>query len=113
MGEVGTKIISEILASASSKSGNPYKAKEIKLTKTNLNDESAFFILKSLEMNTNVLTLNIAKNHLTDRCIEGVVSLLSKNKILKTIYLSNNNFSALAKDRIKSYGAGGKLKIFI
>jgi hypothetical protein len=36
---------------------------------------------------------------------------LNKNKILKTLYLSNNNFSTLVKDRIKSYAAG--VKIFI
>jgi hypothetical protein len=108
--EVGTKIISEILNN-SNKSNNPYRAKEIKLTKTNLNDECAMVILRSLETNGNIISLNIAKNHLTDRCMDTIISLLNKNKILKTFYLSNNNFSTLVKDRIKSYAAG--VKIFI
>jgi len=108
--EVGTKIISEILTN-SNKSNNPYRAKEIKLTKTNLNDECAMVIFKSLDTNGNIISLNIAKNHLTDRCMDTIISLLNKNKVLKTLYLSNNNFSTLVKDRIKSYAAG--VKIFI
>jgi hypothetical protein len=93
---------------------NTSKVKELKLTKTNLTDESACLVFKCLETNQSINNLNVAKNYLTDKSIDSLVSLLNKNKIIKTLYLSYNNFSSTGKDKLKSYTGGVKnLKIFI
>ena len=70
--------------------------------------------MKSLENNQFITNLNLGKNNLTDKSIDSIVNLLNKNKSIKTIYLSNNNFSTNGRDKIKSYGGGAKMiKIFI
>ncbi len=93
---------------------NNSKVKELKLTKTNLTDEMACLVFKSLESNQNISNLNVAKNYLTDKSIDGIVTFLTKNKFIKTIYLSYNNFTTSGKDKLKSYTGGVKnVKIFI
>jgi hypothetical protein len=81
------------------------------LTKTGITDEGAIIIFKALEKNTVVSNLNIAKNYLTDNCLDAVVSLLKTNKNLKTIYFTNNQFTTGAKEKIKSYAKNNKIFI--
>ena len=66
-----------------------------------------------------ISTLNFSNNGLTDKCGNCVINLLKNNVsgTLKTLYLSNNNFSFPMKEKIKSYAktvkGNGAVKIFI
>ncbi len=77
------------------------KVKELKLTKTNLTDESAMMIFKSLEVNQSVSNLNVSKNYISDKSTDAILNMIKLNKSIKTIYLSNNNLSTNAKEKIK------------
>jgi hypothetical protein len=85
------------------------KVKELKMTKSNLNDDTVLPILKALEVNTYVVNLNIAKNNLSDKSVDSIINLINKNKLIKTLYLTNNSFSTAGKDKLKSYGKSIKL----
>lgn len=117
MGEEHIKAIADLISN-SAKSSNPnlnsFKVKELKLTKTNLTDDFLIIILKALENNNYVNNLNVAKNHLSDKSIDSFVNYLNKNKCIKTVYLSYNNFTPAGKEKLKSYTGGIKnIKIFI
>jgi Ran GTPase-activating protein (RanGAP) involved in mRNA processing and transport len=89
--------------------------KELKLTKTNLSDAQTFLILKAVENSSpNLTNLNIAKNFISDKSMEPIINCIKNNKSLKTFYLSNNNLSNNAKEKIKSYSTGkNTLKLFL
>ena len=73
-------------------------------------------MFKALEGNSTVSTFNIGGNQLTNKSVEGVVNLIKKNNTIKTLKLTNNEFTVLAKEKIRSYnGSNGTkaIKIFI
>lgn len=110
IGDEGAKFVAETLTASK------IKIKELKLTKCNISDVGASHLFKALEGNSTVSTFNIGGNQLTNKSVEGVVNLLKKNNSIKTLYLTNNEFTVLAKEKIRSYnGSNGTkaIKIFI
>ena len=106
IGDEGSKIIADLLSQKNC------KVKELKLTKTNLTDEGAIIIFKALENNNCVNNLNIAKNYISDKCIDCILNFFKTNKTVKTIYFTNNNFSTSSKEKLKSYNKIN-MKLFI
>ena len=102
------------------KDKNNAKFKEIKFVKSGLSDDGAIALIESFQgLGLKISTLNFSNNGLTDKCGNCVINLLKNNVngILKTLYLSNNNFSFPMKEKIKSYAktvkGSGAVKIFI
>ena len=96
------------------------KFKEIKFVKSGLSDDGVIALIESFQgLGLKISTLNFSNNGLTDKCGNCVVNLLKNNVngTLKTLYLSNNNFSFPMKEKIKSYAktvkGSGAVKIFI
>lgn len=112
IGNEGAKAIAEALSLK-------HKVKEIKMARCKIGDDGAISIFKSIESSVHsstIINLNIANNHLTDKTVDAILSLLNKNNSIKTIYLTNNTFSSKSKEKIKTLGStkkGQGLKIFI
>ncbi|MCQ2815695.1 MAG: hypothetical protein MJ252_00365 [archaeon] len=96
---------------------NKAKIKELKLNKCNIGDEGAIEIFKAIENCQCLSNFNIANNNLSSNSVDPFIMMLSKNKSLKTVYISNNNFNMQEKDKIKSHNKGSTslegAKIFI
>jgi len=102
------------------KDKNNAKYKEIKFVKSGLSDDGVIALIESFQsFGLKISTLNFSNNGLTDKCGNCVINLLKNNVsgTLKTLYLSNNNFSFPMKEKIKSYAktvkGNGAVKIFI
>ena len=102
------------------KDKNNAKFKEIKFVKSGLSDDGVIALIESFQgLGLKISTLNFSNNGLTDKCGNCVINLLKNNVsgTLKTLYLSNNNFSFPMKEKIKSYAktvkGNGAVKIFI
>ena len=102
------------------KDKNNAKYKEIKFVKSGLSDDGVIALIESFQsLGLKISTLNFSNNGLTDKCGNCVINLLKNNVsgTLKTLYLSNNNFSFPMKEKIKSYAktvkGNGAVKIFI
>jgi len=102
------------------KDKNNAKFKEIKFVKCGLTDDGVIALVESFQsLGLKISTLNFSNNGLTDKCGNCVINLLKNNVngSLKTLYLSNNNFSFPMKEKIKSYAktvkGNGAVKIFI
>jgi hypothetical protein len=102
------------------KDKNNAKFKEIKFVKSGLSDDGVIALIESFQgLGLKISTLNFSNNGLTDKCGNCVINLLKNNVngTLKTLYLSNNNFSFPMKEKIKSYAktvkGSGAVKIFI
>ena len=64
--------------------------------------------------NCSKLTIvNLANNSLSDKIVNNITNLLSKNLSITSCYFTNNNFSVSSKEKIKSYNRNGKIKIFV
>ena len=92
---------------------NKEKIKEIKLIKCGINDDRAVHVLKAMEHCSKLTIVNLANNSLSDKIVNNVTSLLSKNMSITSCYFTNNNFSVSSKEKIKSYNRNGKIKIFV
>ena len=92
---------------------NKEKIKEIKLIKCGINDDRAVHLLKAMEHCSKLTIVNLANNSLSDKIVNNVTSLLSKNMSITSCYFTNNNFSVSSKEKIKSYNRNGKIKIFV
>ena len=92
---------------------NKEKIKEIKLIKCGINDDRAVHLLKAMEHCSKLTIVNLANNSLSDKIVNNVTSLLSKNLSISSCYFTNNNFSVSSKEKIKSYNRNGKIKIFV
>ena len=92
---------------------NRLKISELKLTKCEISDFGIQNILKNIIECPNLVSFNISNNFITDKSTDLIIETLVKNKSLKIVYLSNNNFSVQVKEKIRTYNKNGKLKIFI
>lgn len=79
------------------------KVKEIRLKKSNITDDGFAILCKTLENNNSITILNLSRNTISDKSLENMINLIKANKNLKTIYLDGNNYSAVIKEKIKSY----------
>lgn len=67
----------------------------MKLVKNSISDEG-FRILLSYLMNDDFTkVLNMTANHLTNKSINYITTLVTHNNILKTIYLTHNKISPM------------------
>lgn len=57
--------------------------------------------------------VNLVNNSLSDKIVNIVTSLLSKNLSISSCYYTNNNFCVSSKEKIKNYNRNGKIKIFV
>ena len=92
---------------------NKEKIKEIKLNKCGLTNDEINNIFKILEGCKKLNNFNIANNLLTEKCINNLLNFINNNKNLKTIYLTNNHFDKLSKEKIKIFSKNKNIKIFI
>ena len=94
---------------------NQYKVKELKISKCNIDDESMSLLMKTLTNldNINLNSLNLSRNLITDKSSPILLDFLLRNKTLKVINLSSNNFSVKIKDKIKKGSKNSLLKIVI
>ena len=92
---------------------NKENIKEIKLNKCGLTNIESNNIFKILEGCSKLNNFNIANNLLTEKCINNLLNFISNNKNLKTIYLTNNHFDKLSKEKIKIFSKNKNIKIFI
>jgi len=102
-----------ILSLAKQIKKNKERIKEIKLIKCGINDDRAVHLLKAMENCSKLTIVNLANNSLSDKIVNNVTSLLSKNLSISSCYFTNNNFSISSKEKIKSYNQNGKIKIFV
>ena len=92
---------------------NKDKVKEIKLIKCGIKDDGAVQLLKAMEGCQKLSSINMANNSLSDKIVNNIINLLSKNFSILSCYFTNNNFSVSSKQKIKSYNRNGKIKIFV
>ena len=107
IGDDGAILVSKLLEK------NKNKICELKLTKCEISDLGIQYILRKIIEYINLNSFNISNNYITDKSCDYIVESLIKNKSLKIVYLSNNNFSVQIKEKIRTYNKNGKLKIFI
>ncbi|XP_078087541.1 NACHT, LRR and PYD domains-containing protein 3-like [Mustelus asterias] len=78
-----------------------HKCKILRLTDNHLKDSGVHQLLKTLEITKcKIETLELANNSLTDACIDGLCSAISKNKSLKHLQIYS---SEKAGDRINCF----------
>ena len=85
-------------------STSQYNVKGINLSKNRFTDMGAIQICKQVS-ETQVQTLNLAKNKLTERCVESLIAALKSSKYLKVLNVGENSDlvnNKAAKNRLKN-----------
>lgn len=101
IGDEGAKLIADLLLShqfSPTKRNN--KVKEIKLSKCGITDEGFSTLANSLEKNPLIHTVHFSKNKLKDDSYTNILKLI-KNRSLKSLNLTQNNFTQGIKEKIK------------
>lgn len=74
----------------------------IKLVKNSITDEGLKILLCYLVDDNFTKVLNMTGNHLTNKCLDYITKFISKNNILKSIYLANNKISPMQLKKRKN-----------
>lgn len=76
--------------------------KQLNLSKNRISDEGINHIIKAL-CDSQIESVNLQGNKLSEKCVEGIVGSLKTNKTLKVLDLSNNGIgSRLMKNKLKN-----------
>lgn len=97
LGDTGVNFIAEYITCSRN-------ARSLKLLKNKISDEGAGVLIKALNGNYFIHTVNLTQNMLTDKSMDSFAGLIKTNDTIKNLYLSLNNISALkCKNRIKEF----------
>ena len=95
------------------KYGNNGSLKYLDLSDNRISDDGAVNLMKVV-CDTQLFSLSLSKNALTDKCADPIVQALKPSKNLRLLDLLNNKISSrLSKNKLKNHLGAKKIDVLI